>query len=111
MKTQFAPCGIDCSVCDAYIATQSQDSALKQKLVDGYKENMGKDITFAELDCDGCPSEGRHIGFCTVCGIRKCAFDKGYATCAECADFPCETGSFIWTEGSTSKANLEKLRM
>lgn len=109
MKTQLSPCGIDCSVCDAYIATQTQDLALKQKLVDGYKANMGKEITFEELDCDGCPSEGRKISFCAVCAIRKCAFEKGYATCAECSDFPCEKGSFIWTEGSASKAKLESL--
>lgn len=63
----------------------------------------------AELDCDGCGNEGRHIGFCAVCSIRSCAFGKGYATCAECAEFPCPKGSFIWTTNSQSKANLETL--
>lgn len=111
MRMMIAPCGIDCSGCDAYIATHTQDLALKQKLAEDYKTNMGKDITFEELDCDGCPSEDRHISFCAVCEIRNCAYGKGYATCAECADFPCETGSFIWTKGSASKARLDKLRM
>ncbi|MDZ4121364.1 MAG: DUF3795 domain-containing protein [Candidatus Cloacimonadaceae bacterium] len=110
MNTLIAPCGIDCQVCDAYIATQTQDDALKQKMVDNYKEQMGKEISFAELDCDGCISNGRHIGFCAQCEIRACAFGKGYETCAQCTDFPCETGSFIWTASSQSKASLEAIK-
>ena len=110
MLQMLAPCGIDCVQCDAYIATQTQDIALKQKLADAYKTNFGKEIALDDLDCDGCPAEGRHIGFCAQCLIRACAFEKGFATCAECAQFPCEKGSFIWTDNSKSKATLEALR-
>lgn len=110
MTALIAPCGIDCAVCDAYIATQTNNADLKQKLADNFKKQFGKDVSFAELDCDGCPSEGRHIGFCSQCAIRACAFGKGYATCAQCSDFPCEKGSFIWTTNSQSKATLEALK-
>lgn len=110
MKSLLAPCGIDCSVCDAYIATQQNDPVLKQKLADKYFQQFGKDIVPADLDCDGCAQEGRHIGFCAECSIRSCAFAKGFATCAECSDFPCPKGSFIWTANSQSKANLEALK-
>ncbi len=114
MKTEaqgiIAPCGIDCRNCDAYIATQDQDPDLKQKLADEYKTQMGKEISFTELDCDGCINQGRHISFCDICQIRVCAFGKGYVTCAECSEFPCAIGSFIWTENSVSKANLDALR-
>ncbi|PKN71822.1 MAG: hypothetical protein CVU50_09925 [Candidatus Cloacimonetes bacterium HGW-Cloacimonetes-3] len=106
----IAPCGIDCRVCDAYIATQNNDIELKQKLADDFKLKFGVDKPLSELDCDGCGAQGKHIGFCAVCGIRVCAFAKGYATCAECAEFPCEKGSFIWTNNSKSKALLEGLR-
>ncbi len=110
MSKLIAPCGIDCQVCDAYIATQNNDLELKQKMVDNFKKNHGIEKSLEEMDCDGCGAEGKHIGFCAVCGIRVCAFDKGYATCAECAEFPCEKGSFIWTSNSKSKATLEALR-
>ncbi len=110
MNNRLAPCGIDCSQCDAYIATQTGDQTLQQKLADNYKKQFGQDIAFIDLECDGCFSEGRHISFCFQCGIRRCASHYGYATCAECQDFPCESGSFIWTENSQSKANLEALR-
>lgn len=110
MSDLIAPCGIDCSVCDAFIATRDNNAALKQKLADNFKKQFGKDISFAELDCDGCSPEGRHIGFCARCAIRSCAFGKGYATCAECSEFPCDQGSFIWTTNSKSRATLEALR-
>jgi len=106
----IAPCGIDCQSCDAYKATQSQDIQLKEKLAAGYKEHFGKEIALEDLDCDGCNATGRHIGFCAECAIRSCATEKAYQTCAECADFPCSKGDFIWTEESKSKATLMQLR-
>jgi hypothetical protein len=106
----IAPCGIDCYVCDANIATRNGDIALLQKLADDYKSKFGKDLDPITLYCDGCPTEGRHIGFCAQCGIRSCAFGKCFKTCAECEEFPCETGSFIWKEGSQSKAKLDALK-
>jgi hypothetical protein len=109
MKNLLAPCGIDCSQCDAYKATQTGDADLKQKLAADYLKNFGKEIAPTDLDCDGCPSQGRHIGFCSVCEIRSCAFSRDFSTCAECTDFPCSKGSFIWKEGSKSLETLQKL--
>jgi len=110
MSKMIAPCGIDCSICDAYFATITDDSVLKQKLVDNYEAQMGKKIALSDVECFGCPSEGKHISFYEVCEIRTCAGTKGYATCAECSDFPCAKGNFIWKENSVSKTNLEELR-
>jgi len=110
MKPMIAPCGIDCEVCDAFIATQNNDLELKKKLAADYLKNFNKEISLEDLDCDGCISDARHIGFCAVCQIRQCARSKGYVTCAECESFPCETGSFIWTPESKSRAKLEELR-
>ncbi len=110
MTPMHAPCGIDCEVCDAYIATQNGDLELKKKLAADYLKNFNKEIALSDLDCDGCGADGRHIGFCAVCQIRACARAKGYETCAECDSFPCETGSFIWTEESKSRATLLELR-
>lgn len=110
MKTTLSPCGIDCQSCDAYIATKANDQALFQKLAEQYQANFGKTIDPENLHCAGCLNEGPHISFCFECEIRKCSIDKGFETCAECADFPCPKGQFIWTEGSVSRARLEKLR-
>ncbi len=110
MKEIYAPCGINCAICDCYIATQNDDPEARIKMAEGFKQAYGKDIDPETIVCDGCPGDGRHIGFCAECGIRKCAFGKGFATCAECSDFPCEQGQFIWTSNSKSLENLNKLK-
>lgn len=110
MVLPLSPCGIKCDICDAYKATQNNDMALKQLLADDYKRRFKVEKPLHEFECDGCTESGRHIGFCAECSIRNCAFGKGFVTCAECKDFPCEKGAFIWTTNSISKAALEHLK-
>ena len=110
MSKMIAPCGIDCSICDAYYATITDDTVLKQKLADNYQKQMGKEIALADLECFGCQSDGKRISFCNHCEIRSCSSAKGFTTCAECYEFPCEKGGFIWKDNSVSKANLEELK-
>jgi hypothetical protein len=106
----YAPCGINCTVCDCYVATQNDDREARQKMAEQYKTSYSKDIDPETIVCDGCPGEGRHIGFCAECGIRACAYERGFATCAECAELPCEKGQFIWTSNSKSLENLNTLK-
>lgn len=109
MAPMHAPCGIDCEVCDCYVATQNDDKEARLKMAEGFKQAYGKDIDPETIVCDGCSAEGRHIGFCAECGIRACALGRGFATCAECEELPCDKGSFIWKENSQSLANLKQL--
>lgn len=39
--------------------------------------------------CDGCRSSRVSSG-CAKCGIRECAQSRGFATCGECAEMPCD---------------------
>jgi hypothetical protein len=110
MALPISPCGIDCSTCDAYKATQNNDLELKQKLAADYMQRFEVDKPLNEFECDGCTQGGRHISFRAECEIRNCALGKDYATCAECSSFPCDKGAFIWTESSISKANLDSLK-
>jgi hypothetical protein len=110
MALPLSPCGINCAICDAYTATQNNDMELKQKLAEDYKRRLGKEKPLDEFECDGCSEKGRHIVFCSECEIRSCVYGKGYATCADCYEFPCEKGAFIWTTNSVSKANLEAVK-
>ena len=110
MKSPISPCGICCEKCDAFIATRDNNEALFDKLAADYQKNMGTTITKDELHCVGCTQTGQHISFCAECEIRSCASSKGYQTCAQCIDFPCEKGSFIWKDGSESLKQLESLR-
>lgn len=110
MAEKLSPCGVVCATCDAFIATQNNDPALFAKLAEQFKQNFGEDIAPEKIRCDGCMNDGAHIGFCFECAIRKCVIERGIETCADCAEFPCAKGQFIWTEVSVSKARLIKLR-
>ncbi|MDP2172144.1 MAG: DUF3795 domain-containing protein [Candidatus Cloacimonadaceae bacterium] len=110
MRPHYAPCGIDCTVCSVYQATLADDSEARIALAEKYKTGFDKDIDPESIVCDGCLGSGKHLGFCSVCQIRSCALQKGFRTCAECPDLPCEKGQRIWQENSISMANLLQIR-
>jgi len=111
MTRQFlAPCGIDCQDCKVYLATQKDDPDERKRLAEQFFKQHNQDIDPETIVCDGCSSGKRMIGFCAICQIRACAFGKGYATCAECQDFPCDKGQFIWQSNSQSLANLNSIK-
>jgi hypothetical protein len=107
---KYSPCGMDCRECEAFIATQNNDIETLKRHQVNYLEQFGKELSLEELKCDGCLSKGRQISFCAICEIRNCALTQGYSTCAQCPQFPCEKGSFIWQEGSISLKNLQSIR-
>ncbi|MCI1780135.1 MAG: DUF3795 domain-containing protein [Bacteroidales bacterium] len=87
MKKLIACCGLDCELCDAYIATIKNDDALREQIAEKWRTQYGVDeITAEMINCTGCRLEGAKIGHCTECEIRICVQKKGYGTCAECAE-------------------------
>lgn len=96
MSTQIniAPCGLVCSRCDAYRATEANDPA-KLELVAAHwrKINHCDDIKAEYLPCEGCMNEGgRKSFFCeNLCEVRRCALENGVKVCSECPKYPCET--------------------
>jgi hypothetical protein len=87
-----AYCGITCSSCDAYLATQSRDQAELERVAAAWREQFDPSITAASIVCDGCLTvTGRLAGYCDVCPIRACATDRGVASCALCYDYVCST--------------------
>lgn len=112
MASIIASCGIDCTKCDAYIATMANDDAARGRIA----EKWGKEYNFAfkpgDINCHGChATDGVQIGHCAQCGIRKCAFGMGYKTCAECADLDtcAQLAAFI-SQIPGARDNLKALR-
>lgn len=78
-------CGYDCGSC----AARSDDPAVRQKLVDGWRRIFGHQTYTAEnVHCAGCRGEGRVAD--QKCQARPCAREKGVASCAQCPDFICD---------------------
>jgi hypothetical protein len=110
-KKIIAYCGITCSECPAYIATQKNDDALRAETARKWSEMFKADIQPADINCDGCPSDsGRVFNYCAVCEIRKCAREKKAATCAACPDYSCEKLDKFLAQVPEARKTLEELR-
>lgn len=84
----IAYCGLVCTECPAYIATQDGDP---EKLSELAREWSSEELPLAAQDClcSGCRGDGLLASFVGQCEIRNCALGRGVATCGHCADYPC----------------------
>jgi len=87
----IAYCGLVCSQCPTFIATQNDDDAAREKTAAVYAQKFGMQLQKEDINCDGCLGEGgRKSGYCRVCEIRQCCLEKGLKHCVICPEQPCE---------------------
>ena len=110
MKQLIAYCGLDCEKCDAYIATQNNDQALREKTARLWSQMNGVEITPEMINCDGCRADGRKTPYCdSLCQIKKCAQTKQMETCGSCAELKnCPTVGMIVKNNPDALKNLGK---
>jgi len=97
--TMIAYCCLECDKCDAYIATQNDDDALRAKVAKEWKMDAEK------IHCNGCKADNALFN----CEAKKCAVAKGLPTCAHCDGFPmCDKE--IWTKWPQLKEKTETMR-
>jgi hypothetical protein len=85
MEKMIGYCGYSCHLC----AARSDDPAVRQRLVDGWRKVFGhQNYTAENVKCDGCPSDGKVAD--QVCKARPCAREKGLTSCAHCDEFMCD---------------------
>ena len=85
MEKLIACCGLNCSACDARIATITNNYDLRVKTAEKWKlAYNAPGITAEMINCTGCREPGVKIGHWNECEIRKCAVSKNYKTCADC---------------------------
>jgi len=82
-----APCGLYCGTCGVYIATRDNNEKFKSAIGGLYGTKP------EETECRGCmqpdPPECLYL-YCRHCDLRKCIRAKGYYSCHQCADWPCD---------------------
>ncbi|MBD3285511.1 DUF3795 domain-containing protein [candidate division WOR-3 bacterium] len=110
MAKIIAYCGINCAECPAYLAHKNDDDELRAVTAEKWSKAYNSDIKPEYVNCDGCTMEGRHVGYCSKCGVRKCASAKGAQNCAHCPDYPCETLEAFLKMAPRVKENLEEIR-
>lgn len=110
MESQIiiAPCGLICSHCDAWRATQMNDPEKLEMVAAKWRElNQTDEIKAEYLPCDGCMTKGgRKNLFCSgMCEIRKCIIKRGIQICSDCPDFEgCRTFSDFISHGPAGQA-------
>ena len=107
LEQQLSYCGIDCTACPAYIATQTNDIENLTALAGEWFEGS---TDYAIVVCDGCRGHGRIMQWCGECPTRACVIERKLDSCAYCADFGCEKLLKVFEMSADAKANLERLR-
>jgi len=112
MDKIIAYCGLVCTECPAYIATQADDRAALEQVAARWREEYNApDITVEFVICDGClTDEGRKCGHCFECEIRACGLGRGVVNCAYCDDYTCEKLEGFFAFAPDAKASLERVR-
>ena len=108
MKNLIAFCGLDCELCEAYIATKNNDDRLRRKVAKEWSELNHVEITPQMINCQGCRVDGLKTPFCqSMCPIRQCAMGRKVGTCAECGEKKaCGKLTMITESSELAKANL-----
>ncbi len=90
MKKLIAYCGLICTECPAYLATQKNSDAERKKVAEAWSEEFDTDISYEDINCDGCINDERVFQHCNVCEIRACGKERDVLNCAFCSDYACE---------------------
>ena len=111
MKEMVAYCGLTCTECQAYQATQKNDNNARAKIAEEWSKQFGMNLKPEDINCDGCLAVSkRQIGYCAMCEIRKCGSDKKVVNCGYCVEYPCDKLNNFHTGAPQAKAKLEAIR-
>jgi hypothetical protein len=113
MDRIVAYCGLVCSGCAAYTATQANDPVELERVAAQWREEFNSpEITADWILCDGCLGKngGRWIGYCATCEIRACALERGLANCAHCAGYACAKLEGFFAHAVGARALLDEIR-
>jgi hypothetical protein len=111
MKRIVAYCGIICSDCPTYKATQTNDDAERKRIAELWTKQYGEEYMAQDINCDSCLTRGNKIfKYCKICEIRKCAGERNVKNCAYCQDYACERLSRLQNEYKPAKEVLDEIR-
>lgn len=91
MKKMIACCGLDCAICEASVASRTNDNELRRITAQRWARQLDVPVEPDSINCDGCQqTSGSHLDFCAACAIRTCCLERGLETCAECGEYVCD---------------------
>ena len=111
MDKMVAFCGITCTECPAFLATEKDDDNERKKVAEMWSKQFNTEIKPEDINCDGCLLESdRLFSYCRVCEIRKCGQKKGVKNCAYCDGYACKKLNNFFNNAPEAKTTLEEIR-
>ena len=111
MEELIGICGLVCSECGAFIATQADDDDLRMETAENWSMMYNADIKTAEINCDGCTSNGdTHFSSCSKCEIRACGLEHEVENCAYCSEFVCDKLEKFFQIAPEARTTLDGIR-
>jgi len=112
MDKMIAFCGLTCTECPAFIATQKDDDEERTKVAEMWSKEFNEEVKPEDINCDGCLTEegGRVFNYCKVCKIRECGKEKAVENCAYCDDYACGILNEILNDVPEAKIALEEIK-
>ena len=111
MNKMVAYCGIVCSQCPGFLATQKDDDAARKKVAEAWSKQFNMPVKPEDVNCDGCAADGeRIVGYANICKIRKCAREKQLENCAYCDEYACERLTKWFGAVPQARTTLEEIR-
>jgi len=103
----IAACGLDCSECDIYRASNDPETARR---ISAEFMREGRDVRPEEIHCSGCRGD-RSEHWSPDCWILECCVDRqGLDLCNRCSDFPCAELTRWGERRERYRTALERLR-
>lgn len=111
METIIGICGLECTSCPAYIARLKDDDELRKKTAQEWSKAFSSEIKPEDINCVGClPVDGVHIGYSSICEIRKCGFGKKVENCAYCDEYICEKLEKFFKNAPDAQKRLDAIK-
>lgn len=88
-KPKISICGLNCSVCPAFLAYKNNDQDLRVKTAKAWAQEFHDPSVKPEhINCLGCLSAKQPIyKHCLECGVRLCGLTKKVKSCGYCAAY------------------------
>ena len=110
MDKMISYCGLICSECGAYLATQNDDKQKRKEVAKQWSVQYNTDIKPEDINCGGCTKNSVHFGHCNVCEIRKCAMQKEVINCAHCDEYACEKLEGLFKMAPDCEKQLDEIK-
>lgn len=111
MERMISYCGLICTECPAYVATQKDDENERKRVAETWSKEFDANLKPEDINCTGCLSEGERVFSHTkVCEIRQCGKGKAVVNCAHCDDYACDRITEFFKMAPDAKTTLDGIK-